>query len=586
MRTHSRRVVPPPRARAAGAMLALSAALLAAALLAGCSKGSNTLARVGDQVITVDDFRAVASTAASHYPFPPDSARARLLDDMIQRALLAQAAAKSGLLIDSLVKQQRARVEEQVLTAALVQQIAPRDIPVSDAEVRALYDSRDTVTHCQLIYAVGETRARGAMDAIQGGEEFSVVADRFNPSGALPPGGDLGFIAAGSLVDPVDRVVREAPVGSIQGPLRGPGEGWFVVRIVERKRQAQPPFESEAPRLRNMLEQRKQRAQAQRAFDGLKSQYRVASDPAGVAAMYSHYNAPRQADSSGRTALPPPTPEELRMVLGRWDGGGSFRGEYTMANAFEDLDAGRGDTPNPSVLPEIQQWVEQRIIERVALIEARRRHLGDQPDIARRIRDAMDGYLAESIYRWGVADRSTPSEEDVRASFERNAGFFVHLASAHFQYLTFPESTMAAGAFGKVRGAKTLREAVLLASPSLQVHDETVTYPSQDPLWSILEGTVKREPAGTFFPPMRVPTGWRIVQLVSKDERVPKFEELPQDARQSLFEAAAQRLRSQRLTVFLDSLRRVIPVTVDRKKLARVAWPPPAPAGTPMPAGG
>ena len=64
MRTHSRRVLPPLRARAAGAMLALGAALLAAALLAGCSKGSNTLARVGDQVITGYDPAALTSAIA------------------------------------------------------------------------------------------------------------------------------------------------------------------------------------------------------------------------------------------------------------------------------------------------------------------------------------------------------------------------------------------------------------------------------------------------------------------------------------------------------------------------------------------
>jgi peptidyl-prolyl cis-trans isomerase C len=587
MRTESRRVALPSGARTAGATLALVAASLTTVLLSGCSTGSNTLARVGDATISVEDFRAAAEAAAGRYPLPPDSAKVRLLEDMVQRTLLAQAAARSRLLIDSVVKKHRAQVEEQALMNALVQQLAPKEVPVSDAEVRALYDSRDTVTHCELIYAMDENLARGALAAVQHGEPFAAVADRFNPPGALPPGGDLGFVAPGTLVEPADRVIRTAPVGSVQGPLRGPGEGWFVVRIVERKRQPQPPFESEATRLRTLLEQRKQRIQAMRAFEGLKAQYRVATDPAGVAALFQHFNAPGQADSLGGEAPPPrPTPEQLKLGLGHWDGGAEFRGEYSMKDAFDDLEAGRGDPPNRSMMPAIDQWVEGRIIERVALVEARRRHLEAQPDVARRIRDAMDDYFAGSMYRWGVAERTAPTEEDVRASYQRNSGFFAHLASARFQYLTFPDSAMAVGAYARVQGSKSLRDAVLLSSASLQVHDEVVSYPSQDPVWSMLEGTLTHASTGAYFGPLHVPTGWRIVQLVSKDERVPKFEELPQNARQSLFEDAAQKLRNERFTVFIDSLRRAIPVTIDRKRLARVPWPASTMPAMPVPIGG
>ena len=556
---------------------------LLTALACGCSPGGGVLARVGDETITVDDFRDAAGSASRYFSLRPDSAKVLLLEDMIKRALLVQAAKRSPFIVDSLVEKQRALVEKQAMVGALAQQLVPRTVPVSDAEVRRLYAWRDSMTRCQVIYVVEENAARAARQAVRSGEPFELVADRFNIAGMLPPGGDVGFVTPGTQIAPLDEVVRESPVGSVQGPFHAPGEGWFVLRVVERKRREQPPFAADSSRLHALLAQRKQGVFMARSFDALKRQYRVTTDPGGIEAIFRYYNTPGLAAALGGRQ---PTPEQLATRLGCWNGGAGFRGDYTMREAFDDLDQDSRDRPNPSMLPSFDQWVQGRILARVAVIEARRRHLDAEPDVARRVRGTVNDYLLETIYRAEVLDRVAPSEDDVRAFYARNAGYFRRLVSARFQHLTLPDSTMAARALVTLRGTKSLRDAVLISSPGLQVREETVAYPSRDPLWSILEGMVQRESPGAYLGPMRVAAGWRIIQLVSKDERLPRFEELTPEIRQNFTEETAQMARQERLNAYVDSLRRVIPVRVERRKLARVAWPTLDPQSMMGPVGG
>jgi hypothetical protein len=88
------------------------------------------------------------------------------------------------------------------------------------------------------------------------------------------------------------------------------------------------------------------------------------------------------------------------------------------------------------------------------------------------------------------------------------------------------------------------------------------------------KGTVRGTSAGTVLGVYRVPDGWHLLELAGKVETIPRFEELTLDLRQALAQEATQAMRERRLHAYTDSLRRAIPVTIDRGRLARVAWPP------------
>src|SRR5207253_588811 len=105
------------RALAAGAL-----SLIAAATLASCGPREPVVAQVGNRSITVSEFNDIAARAAGRYPGPPDAAKALLLQDLIRRDLLLEAATRRGLERDSLARRQREQVESEVLSSALVSQ--------------------------------------------------------------------------------------------------------------------------------------------------------------------------------------------------------------------------------------------------------------------------------------------------------------------------------------------------------------------------------------------------------------------------------------------------------------------------------
>lgn len=561
----------------------LAAASLAVAL-AGCSSDSEILATVGSEKITVGDFREAAAQSWSQFPFAPDSARVALLERMVQEALLVETAKKSPDTIDSLVRANRERVENQVLTEALVRQLMPQQIPVSDAEVKRLYTLRDSVSHVLVAYVADAAAAAAAMVDLRKGEDFATVSTRYSLPQSVPPGGDAGWVAPGTMIDPLDEAVVSAHVGSTVGPIQIMNQGWFIARVVERRKQDQPPFETAAATLRSTLQQRKQRTVWMRTLDRLRESYKVRTDADGIAALFRHFNPPVPIDSMGRE-LPPPTAEELATVLGRWDGGPDFRGEFTMAEAFKDLESSSGEAPHPSMLPALEQWVLNRMMERVARLEAKRRGLDQEPANARRIRNLSNQYLASGIVQQEVVGRVQVTEADVRAEYDANSASFAELVSARFEHLTLPDSGSAVRIASRLQGITSLREAVLASSGGMQVQEETVRFPAADPTWGILEGAVKRGADGTIFPPMRTEGGWRIIQLVGKELRTPPFEELSFEIQQMLSQQVAVRMQEARMKALTDSLRGTIPVTMFRERLRRLPWPPKEarmPSGFPM----
>src|SRR5207244_4034512 len=138
--------------------------------------------------------------------------------------------------------------------------------------------------------------------------------------GVLPAGGDLGFLQPGSLVNPLDLYLRTAPIGKVVGPIQAPGEGWFILRIRERRRQDQPPFELQQATLGEMIRQRKQRTLLVRAFQDLRDLYRLRVEPGAPQFLYARYNTPPLiAGMGGETVPPTPTPQDLARVLARYD---------------------------------------------------------------------------------------------------------------------------------------------------------------------------------------------------------------------------------------------------------------------------
>ncbi len=227
----------------------------------------------------------------------------------------------------------------------------------------------------------------------------------------LPPGGDVGWVTAGQLVDPLDALAREAPIGVPQGPLAAPTDGWFLLLVTERKTVPTGKLEDEKPYLTEMLRQRKQRTIVMKAFQQLREQYKIQVEPRGAQALFQIGNAP--------TAEPPQLDEH--EVIATYDGGPAAKGVYTLGDAMHDLADPRRERPPFQSTAALQAWLEGQVIQRVGVIEARRRRLDQDPDLVRRMRGRMENEVVQRVYEERVAKGIDVSDAEVLAHYATRA---------------------------------------------------------------------------------------------------------------------------------------------------------------------
>lgn len=568
-----------PLRRAAFVLAPLALAL--AALLCGCSNQANVLAKVGGETITIDEFNEVGRGAAQQYAGPPDSAKIRLLKDLVDRELLVQGALKNGLAATPESQAFRQQLERQTLREELLKRVMGGPFPVSDAEVQELYERRHFATKARIIYTFEENTARQALKDLQRGDAFAAVADRYNPPNMVPPGGDIGLVLAGALLPPLDDLVRTGELGKVHGPQRGPGgEGWFVFLLEERSPQKQPPVAEIKPQLTEMLRQRKQRVAGLKVIDGLRSDYQVTVVPGAPQAVMTKFRtAPGNAPAPGAPPMPqippPPTAEERKQVLARFRGG-----SYTLGEAYDELKNPMGNRPDLSMQPTVERWIESQVLERAAQAEAIKRHIGDEPEIKARIRERMNNYLLDGYYQRQVVARIQVEPGDIEAAYERHKASFSRLQSARVMTVSMRDSAGAAALAEQAGHAPSLREAAATAAAGGRVREERLKFPASTPLWTQFEGRLMTMNPGEIAGPYPVGGGWLIVQLVEKQQEAPPFASLPEGAKLQLQGAATDIKREGRLTVLTDSLRTALKPQVHLDRLAKIPWPP-APAATP-----
>lgn len=416
------RTLPIPARRLALAPLFI----ILTALLAGCSSGPAVLAKIGDRTITVDDFLDVASRSQDQYPGSPDSAKAALLEDLVKRELVVSEALQRGLVSPENQARLLRQAQEQLALRALIQQLAPSDVPVSDAEVQALYRNRANEAHALIVFTPDRAACDQAFAEIQRGADFGATADRFNTTGMTPKGGDLGFITPGTLMPVLDDALTRGVPGKVLGPIESPTDGWFLVKVVERRSRQQEPFEEVREMLRRGLQQGKQRVLLNRVQHDLTAQYHVTVEAGALQSLFARYNTPGDTVMMGGVPVPAaakPTPEEARQVLVRYDGeeGKPGTGTYTLGEAMLDLQDASKPRPNWTIQPMIDQWLKNAALQRVALIEARRRRLGEEPARARQARAQVENVLLQTAYEALVLNSATPTSADVQAAYLRHA---------------------------------------------------------------------------------------------------------------------------------------------------------------------
>ncbi len=210
---------------------------------------ANVLARVGDWMITIDEFKERLNALKEAVPdFDTTSMDAKklVLETLVRQQLLVSEAEKIGLANQ---KDIQAAVDEFRRTL-IVQEIVKnlvRDLKVSDEEANAFYEAQKTVLvepaqwHVRAIVVDSQEKANTLSTQLLQGADFAETAKQNSIGETAAQGGDLGFVAEAPFPE-MQNVIAPLNAGEVSTVFKGP-QGYYIVKVEEKKGGNPIPFE-------------------------------------------------------------------------------------------------------------------------------------------------------------------------------------------------------------------------------------------------------------------------------------------------------------------------------------------------------
>ncbi len=257
---------------------ALIPGLVLAAMLSACGSGvaagsgAGVAARVGDEVVTIEELtevvtrsledQAIAAQAAADRAAFQRSVLGRLIlaelydeaardlditvtdkqvtDNIAEiterlggRPQLLQAAAGMGLVESDIAPFVRSGLVNEAVGAKLV-----ADRVVTDADLQAAYDAnrgRFETAEVQHILVATEPLAGAVLARLRGGEDFATLAKSFSiDPGSKDRGGNLGNNPRGTFFVPFENAVFAAKLGALVGPVQTEA-GFHIIKVLSRE---------------------------------------------------------------------------------------------------------------------------------------------------------------------------------------------------------------------------------------------------------------------------------------------------------------------------------------------------------------
>jgi hypothetical protein len=323
------------------------------------------------------------------------------------------------------------------------------------------------------------------------------------------------------------------------------------------------------------------RAIQQKAYTEQRDQYQIKLEGDGPQKLFGRLqqSSPMMQSMGGQTMSPEPNHADSQVVVAHYQGEGGKTASFTLADALHEYANPTGQRVDPSNLPMLRQWIESVIVQRALRLEAVRRHMSEEPEVARRAREQVNNMVLQQVYQQEIVTRGvTPTPEDVQAAYQRHSARLIRLDEAKVVVAATRDSATAMNLARGLSGPGSLRKTAS-AMPGVSVSEKTLRFPSQDPTWMMQQANLMSANPGDPRGPIQTPAGWVVYELVSKVQGPQAFDQLESSIMRALESEAGEFARDRVLTQYTDSLRKAIKVVIASDKLKRVPWPIPPKAG-------
>ena len=244
------------------------------------SRGLAYLAKVNNEVITVEDFKKALSSAHMYTPLRKDKAGKlskkiikETLDNMIDHYLLAQEAQRLNLDKEPDYLKNLDYYKKDLATRAFWQEEFKK-IKITDEELKSYYQEKNTKWHFSQIFTKNKKRAQEALKRLRAGEPFPKVARELSESPYASRGGDLGFIRKGQMVKEWEKVAFSLEPGEFSNIIKT-SQGFHIVKLEEIKLPDMKTFEQRKKSIRRELTKKRRKIIEKQWEDSLRAKANI-----------------------------------------------------------------------------------------------------------------------------------------------------------------------------------------------------------------------------------------------------------------------------------------------------------------------
>jgi peptidyl-prolyl cis-trans isomerase C len=226
----------------------------------------NAAASVNGVIILNDVVEQGIQSALAQGQKDSPELRSAVLGKIIEITLLSQQADKDGLANSDRANRQLALIRQNYLADLELSTFMSKN-PVTDADVQAEYSREIASLGAQGLiveYKVSdivvatEVDAQAALARIKKGESFDKVAKSVSLAPNKVQGGAVGWVQVGQTLPQIASVLTTLSKGQVSpAPIEMP-QGWYLIKLEDKKSSKPPTFEQAKVAIRNGLTQKKQ----------------------------------------------------------------------------------------------------------------------------------------------------------------------------------------------------------------------------------------------------------------------------------------------------------------------------------------
>lgn len=258
--------------------------LIATLAISSLSLNAADYGSVNGSNITNEDIATILRNPGVDFEKLPKNTKDKVLDQVVEKKLLTENAAKSGIDKDKAYKDALEKLKQD-LALEIWMQKELKKVSVSDAEIKDFYEKNKAMfkvpasLEARHILTKTEDEAKAIIKDLDGSsdkkEKFIELAKSKSVGPSGPKGGYLGKFAENQMVPEFSSAAKALEVGKYSKEPVKTQFGYHVIYLEDKKGEENLTFDKVKDRIKQMLLQNNFQAHVKKIVDGLKSKAKI-----------------------------------------------------------------------------------------------------------------------------------------------------------------------------------------------------------------------------------------------------------------------------------------------------------------------